>query len=114
MTSSAQRNDPLCRALSVFTRGRYFTATGAPDFSAKGPPENAPAHLKPWYAFNENRRRPKTILFGHWASLKHRIMEGAISLDGGVVWGGALVALRLEDGAVFQREPIECDVIERM
>ncbi|MEE2788217.1 MAG: symmetrical bis(5'-nucleosyl)-tetraphosphatase [Myxococcota bacterium] len=110
MDPASRESDPRQRALAIMTRGRYFTHSGAPNFEYKGPPETAPSQLSPWYTFGSDTHRPRTVLFGHWASLKHRVLDGAVSLDGGAVWGGTLAALRVEDGKVFQQPAVAEDV----
>jgi bis(5'-nucleosyl)-tetraphosphatase (symmetrical) len=36
-------------------------------------------------------------VFGHWATLEVGVYEGPVyALDGGCVWGGQLVALRVD------------------
>jgi bis(5'-nucleosyl)-tetraphosphatase (symmetrical) len=41
-------------------------------------------------------------VFGHWSKLGLSVQPGAIGLDSGCVWGGALSALRLEDRTLYQ------------
>jgi bis(5'-nucleosyl)-tetraphosphatase (symmetrical) len=41
-------------------------------------------------------------LFGHWAALEGNGPQApVIALDGGCVWGGQLLAYRLDDGRFF-------------
>ena len=41
--------------------------------------------------------RERRILFGHWAALNAEVATKFVrALDGGCVWGGKLVAYRLE------------------
>lgn len=92
------------RDLAVLTRIRGVDAAGSMAASLSGPPEAFPPDLRPWFELPHRREPGWTVLFGHWASLLVRRMEGAVSLDSGCVWGGWLSALRLEDGALFQVE----------
>ena len=41
------------------------------------------------------------IIFGHWSTLGRYQGDGVVGLDTGCIWGGALTALRLEDGQWF-------------
>jgi bis(5'-nucleosyl)-tetraphosphatase (symmetrical) len=93
-------------ALAIMTRIRMCTEDVNPAYEYKGTPEQAPAHLRPWYTF-ETQRAQQTVLFGHWAALGHRRLSGAIALDAGCVWGGSLVAYCLEDGRTFHQPAIE-------
>lgn len=71
-----------------------------------GPPGEAPAGLVPWH-----RARPRdpevTIVCGHWAAQGFVREPGLLALDSGCVWGNALTAVRLEDGAAFQEPSAE-------
>ncbi|UJF24147.1 symmetrical bis(5'-nucleosyl)-tetraphosphatase [Suttonella sp. R2A3] len=78
-------------AVNVFCRMRYLDKQGRLDFDAKMAPENAPAHLKPWFYFHG--QRDYRVIFGHWAALGFRIGADAACLDAGAAWGGSLVGL---------------------
>lgn len=71
-----------------------------------GPPGEAPAGLIPWH-----RARPRdpgvTVVCGHWAAQGFVREPGLLALDSGCVWGNALTAVRLEDGAAFQEPSAE-------
>lgn len=90
---------------NCLTRIRYCTADGAIDLKDKGEP-GAASGLTPWFAMPSRESREMRIVFGHWSTL--RLPQAQWSglrvypLDTGAVWGGALTAMRLEDGALFQ------------
>ena len=86
----------------IFTRMRMCNGEGQPDYGHTGPPEDAPAGLKPWFSLPSPDRDAHTIVFGHWAALGLHIRPGLIGLDTGCVWGGPLTAVRLPDITVFQ------------
>ncbi|MBK8479906.1 MAG: symmetrical bis(5'-nucleosyl)-tetraphosphatase [Proteobacteria bacterium] len=85
--------------LHLLTRLRMLRPDGEPAYAYTGPPAQAPPGLVPW--FSRWRDARVTVLFGHWAALGRYSAPGFEALDTGCVWGGALTALRLEDGAVF-------------
>ena len=93
-------SDAESQALSCFTRIRMCRENGDPDYKYKGSPEAAPEGLSPWFELS-GLASSERFLFGHWAALGHRKIDQAVSLDGGCVWGGELVAYRLEDGHSF-------------
>lgn len=88
--------------VNAFTRMRFCTPEGRMVMHAKGPPDTAPEGTRPWFAHPERASRTHTIICGHWSALGFYREEGLIALDSGYVWGGALTALRLEDGKAFQ------------
>ena len=90
------------QALAVLTSLRTVDAGGAPCFGFTGPPVEAPPGLVPWFEAPGRRSAGATAVFGHWAALGLRFAPGVRALDSGCVWGGALTALRLEDGRVWQ------------
>ena len=94
--------DRLRVIVNAFTRLRFCTPDGRMMMRPKGPPGTAPEGALPWFALPERANRTHTIICGHWSALGFYREEGLIALDSGYVWGGALTALRLEDGEVFQ------------
>ena len=91
--------------VNALTRLRYVTSEGALEFRHAGPPGTQARGLVPWFEAPGRRSRGTQIVFGHWATLQlHEPVEPAHRvhhLDTGCVWGGALSAMRLEDGCRF-------------
>ena len=89
---------------NCLTRIRYCSGDGALELEEKGAP-GAESGL-PWFEVADRKSRPDKILFGHWAALRdYRQDYGRFNvypLDMGCVWGGELVALRLEDEQYFR------------
>lgn len=90
--------DRLRVIVNAMTRMRFCDRLGRMNLEGKGtqPPNG---YLR-WY---ETRSKdPRPIVFGHWSQLGFVREPGVVGLDSGCVWGGALSALRLEDGALYQ------------
>ncbi|MEM7563192.1 MAG: symmetrical bis(5'-nucleosyl)-tetraphosphatase [Pseudomonadota bacterium] len=85
---------------NILTRMRYFESSGELNFEANGSPRQTRRKgLIPWYA-QEARLKPSLrILFGHWSSLPVGCYGRCFALDGGCVWGGHMVALRIDNEA---------------
>ncbi|PIE16342.1 MAG: symmetrical bis(5'-nucleosyl)-tetraphosphatase [Proteobacteria bacterium] len=98
--ASGKRQRALA-ATAIMTRVRVVDGAGRMVRRFKGPPERAPEGTSPWFAAPHRRKRPVTLVFGHWAAMGLWIADGVIATDSGCVWGGALTAVRLEDRAVF-------------
>ena len=80
--------------LNACTRMRYLTPSGGLEFECTHAPP-APK-LIPWFEY-PNRAQTGLLCFGHWASLKGKIQSQLLqSLDGGYVWGGAMIAYCVE------------------
>ena len=81
--------------INIFTRMRYFSRAGKLNFSANGSPRQHRS-LTPWFEL-ALALKPKTrVLFGHWSALPVGCYGRCFALDGGAVWGGHLVALRID------------------
>lgn len=93
--------DRLRLITNYFTRMRFITPAGQLDFSANGGLETQPRGYYPWYELERIKPIKRTLLFGHWAALGETGRTDVVALDSGCVWGNALTALRLEDGARF-------------
>lgn len=88
--------------INATTRMRFCTAKGALEFDTKGPLSKTPGALRPWFDVPNRQNLSHTIYFGHWSALGFVQRNNVVCLDTGYIWGGALTALRLEDGACFQ------------
>lgn len=88
--------------LAVLTLLRVVRADGRPRCGFTGRPAEAPPGDLPWFEVPGRRSAGVRTVFGHWATLGLHQAGGVHALDSGCVWGGALSALRLEDGALFQ------------
>ena len=100
--AEAENSDQrITYTLNCLTRMRYCESDGAPEYKCSDSPGSQPAHLTPWFEFNNNALREHTILFGHWAALGYHHSNNVYALDSGCVWGNSLTALRLEDKEVI-------------
>ena len=93
-----QGNRRLRMITNVFTRMRYFTQAGKLDFDATGSPrQTLQRGLTPWFQMDSTLRADVRVFFGHWSTLPVGCYGRCFALDGGCVWGGHLVALRIDD-----------------
>jgi bis(5'-nucleosyl)-tetraphosphatase (symmetrical) len=82
---------------NVFTRMRYLTAKGKLDFDVAGSPrQNLHSSLTPWIQMDSVLRQDVRVFFGHWSTLPVGSYGRYFALDGGCVWGGHMVALRID------------------
>lgn len=93
-------------ALAALTRMRALTPRGRLDLRFKGPMDQLPPGRRAWFDVPRTQGpalgEGLEVVFGHWAALGFYRRPGVWGLDSGCVWGGALTAVRLEDGARFQ------------
>lgn len=88
--------DRLRFITNVFTRMRFCNTEGELEYKSKGAIGSQPDGYMPWFSVPGRRTERERIIFGHWSTLGVGNKEGAICLDGGCLWGGSLVALRLD------------------
>lgn len=82
---------------NIFTRMRYFNAARELDFDAAGSPRKTMSSgLTPWFQMESVLREDKRVFFGHWSTLPVGCYGRCFALDGGCVWGGHMVALRID------------------
>ncbi len=85
---------------NCLTRMRYFDADGRLNFDANGSPrQHLRSGLTPWFKLPARLRDDLRVLFGHWSTLPVGCYGRYFALDGGCVWGGHLVALRVDYAA---------------
>jgi len=94
-------------ALRVLVTVRACTDDGELCRGFSGPPAEAPPGCRPWFEIAGRRSAGVTMVFGHWAAMGLRIEPRVVALDSGVVWGGELTAIRLDDRAVVSQPVVE-------
>lgn len=88
---------------NYLTRMRLITEQGQLEFCFKDSLEAPmPEGFKPWFEYAGLTTQTHQVFFGHWAALQGLdIGENIKAVDGGCVWGGQLLAYRLEDSQLF-------------
>lgn len=87
---------PRLRCITnILTRMRFLTANGQLDMSAKGGPDRH-SGLTPWFEFGDRADESIGIVFGHWSTLPVGRYGRHYAIDGGCIWGGKFVALRID------------------
>ena len=98
--------DRLRFITNCLTRIRYCSEDGVLNLKEKGVPGDRPEASLPWFEVAGRKTRSDKLIFGHWAALRDYPQDytrfNVYPLDMGCVWGGELVALRLEDGECFR------------
>lgn len=86
---------PRLRCITnILTRMRYFDKHGKLHMGANGSPGDHP-NLTPWFEVKSPAAGDFEIVFGHWSTLPVGAYGRQYALDGGCVWGGKMVALKL-------------------
>jgi len=88
--------DRLRAAINVMTRLRYCDVRGRIAYHEKGAPGTQKPGLYPWFEVPGRVRHDLPIVCGHWSTLGRFAGMGVYAIDGGCVWGGELIALRLD------------------
>ena len=88
--------------VNAFARLRFCTAFSEIEFHEKRDASFAPNGYLPWFALPVRRSSSAHVISGHWSSEGLRLLPTVSLLDSGCLWGGALTAKRLDDGAIFQ------------
>ncbi len=99
--------DRLRFITNVFTRLRFCTQDGVLNYKDKGAPGTQSKGYVPWFDIAERKNANLNIVFGHWSTLGVREKNNVYALDGGCLWGGQLLALRL-DGDMPQWFSLPC------
>jgi bis(5'-nucleosyl)-tetraphosphatase (symmetrical) len=91
-----QGTDRLRATINVLTRLRYCDVRGRIAYHEKGVPGTQKPGLYPWFEVPGMESRDVRIVCGHWSTLGRFQGLGIYAIDGGCVWGGELIALRLD------------------
>ncbi|HSQ81572.1 MAG TPA: symmetrical bis(5'-nucleosyl)-tetraphosphatase, partial [Casimicrobiaceae bacterium] len=101
--------DRLRIIVNTLTRLRFCTPDGRMEFREKRGAAFAPAGYAPWFAHPNRRTAGTRIVCGHWSTLGLMLAPNVLMLDSVCLWGGAMTAVRLPDGHVWQvgsRSPV--------
>ena len=83
--------------INCLTRLRYVGPNIELDFVEKNHPrESKNSTLIPWFEIKNRVNDEYRIIFGHWSNLKFYSGNNIICLDGGCVFGGALIAIDID------------------
>ncbi len=93
--------------VNACTRLRYCDAEGRMDLRFKGATGTQPRGLIPWFQVEGRANRELRIIFGHWSTLGLWQGDGVLGLDTGCLWGGELLAVRLDGPHGFFRVPCQ-------
>jgi bis(5'-nucleosyl)-tetraphosphatase (symmetrical) len=96
-TPRLQGTDRLRATINVLTRMRYCDVRGRIAYHEKGPPGTQKPGLYPWFEVPGMSPREIRVVCGHWSTLGRFAGLGVYAIDGGAVWGGELIALRLDE-----------------
>lgn len=102
--------------VNALTRLRFCTPDGQMEFDAKDGADTAPAGYLPWFEAPDRQTANVTVAFGHWSTLGRLGRRDLLALDTGCVWGGALSAVRLDEGGAGRRHPlvqVQCEQAQR-
>ncbi len=89
--------DRLRATINVMTRLRFCDARGRIAYGEKGAPGTQKPGLYPWFAVPGRVQQSQRIVCGHWSTLGRFQGMGIYGIDGGCVWGGELIALRIDE-----------------
>lgn len=90
--------------INACTRMRFLKSDASLEFATKHHPDDAPAHIQPWFQFPNAKLKPKDkVLFGHWAALDGETHNNRfVGLDTGYVWGNKMTAFHKESNSLIQ------------
>jgi bis(5'-nucleosyl)-tetraphosphatase (symmetrical) len=92
-----QGMDRMRATINVMTRMRYCDVRGRIAYHEKGAPGTQKPGLYPWFEVPGVERREIRMICGHWSTLGRFQGLGVYAIDGGCVWGGELIALKLDE-----------------
>jgi len=95
-TAQLRGIERLRATINVMTRMRFCDVRGRIAYNEKGAPGTQKPGLYPWFGVPGRARSDTRIVCGHWSTLGRFMGMGVYAIDGGCVWGGELIALRLD------------------
>jgi bis(5'-nucleosyl)-tetraphosphatase (symmetrical) len=85
----------LAAIAAALTRLRVVDKRGRMELDFKGPPQDAPKGIVPWFAAEGRKSTDHVVVCGHWAALGLLLRDDVVACDSACVWGGMLTAVRL-------------------
>lgn len=117
---SLQGAERLRVVVNALTRMRFCTADGAMEFASTGGTQTALPGYLPWFEVPGRATADTPVAFGHWSTLGAEtaaagggLLNNALPLDTGCVWGGRLTAARLGDApGAFELISVACAQVQ--
>ncbi len=100
--------DRLRFITNCLTRMRYCHADGRLALKEKGALGKQAEGLVPWFHAPGRRTRDERIVFGHWSTLGYWGEDNVWGIDGGCLWGGELIALRVRRNGKVKPVRLSC------
>jgi bis(5'-nucleosyl)-tetraphosphatase (symmetrical) len=88
--------------VNVLARLRFCAPDGTMEFREKRGATFAPPGMRAWFLHPGRASADHLVICGHWSTQELTLTPNVWMLDSGCLWGGALTAVRIEDGCVFQ------------
>lgn len=92
-------DDRLRCITNVMTRLRYLSSTGSMALDPNRAPADEDPSLTPWFQYGpiQSTNNGMRLVFGHWSTLPVGQYGQVFAIDAGCLWGGSLVALRIDE-----------------
>jgi bis(5'-nucleosyl)-tetraphosphatase (symmetrical) len=97
-SDSLQGADRWRFVINTLTRIRFCSDDGTLEMKSTDGADAAPPGFRPWFDVPGRRTAGTPIAFGHWSTLGLINRPDLLAIDTGCVWGGALTAVRVDDG----------------
>ena len=107
------KSTPIGWAAEILTRMRALSPEGVPLLEYTGKLAGIPEPDRAWFDFPGKSGQSHDTVSGHWATLGYHQRGPHHCIDGGCVYGGSLLALRLEDKKLLQVARFPQDAADR-
>lgn len=100
--------DRLRFITNCLTRLRYCHPDGRLALKEKRALGDQSDGIVPWFQTPGRRTRGERIVFGHWSTLGYWGQDNVWGIDGGCLWGGELIALRIRRNGSVEPTRLPC------
>ena len=102
---------PIGYVAQILTRMRTLEPDGTPEIEFTGGLDEISNQSKPWFQFPSVVGCTHNTISGHWAALGHHHHGPHHCIDGGCVYGGSMIGLKLETAQLVQIPRLATDAL---